>query len=228
MARSWARCDWVPNWSDIRGYTVRPGVYTLRFALQPQNGDHMGISPNREFLLPAPAADDLTLDPVGYDGAVALARKTSRRAHPGRNQHRPANQPGAAPVSSDQRPRPPGRHCERPYVGRRAHLRPRRRRHYRSLATERSERICHRGTEPTEVCRGSLWLNYQHGSERARRSHHRRKAHRRRSGDRSRPGGRRHRARVPPVPRRGRGDGDRGACGRTTGCCDPGRSVEGG
>jgi hypothetical protein len=70
------------NWSDIRGYTVRPGVYTLRFALQPQNGDHMGISPNREFLLPAPAADDLTLDPVGYDGAVALARKTSRRAHP--------------------------------------------------------------------------------------------------------------------------------------------------
>ena len=70
------------NWTDIRGYTVRPGVYTLRFALQPQNGDHLGISPNREFLLPAPAADDVTLDPVGYDGAVALARKSSRRAHP--------------------------------------------------------------------------------------------------------------------------------------------------
>jgi hypothetical protein len=70
------------NWTDIRGYTVRPGVYTLRFALQPQNGDHLGISPNREFLLPAPAADDVTLDPVGYDGAVALAKKSSRRAHP--------------------------------------------------------------------------------------------------------------------------------------------------
>jgi len=70
------------NWTDIRGYTVRPGVYTLRFALQPQNGDHMGISPNREFLLPAPAADDPAVDPVGYDGAVALAKKSSRRAHP--------------------------------------------------------------------------------------------------------------------------------------------------
>jgi hypothetical protein len=70
------------NWTDIRGFTVRPGVYTLRFALQPQNGDHVGVSPNREFLLPAPAADDVTVDPVGYDGAVALAKKSSRRAHP--------------------------------------------------------------------------------------------------------------------------------------------------
>ena len=69
-------------WTDIRGYTVRPGVYTLRFALQPQNGDHMGISPNREFLLPGPASDDSSTDSVGYDGAVLLARKTSRRAHP--------------------------------------------------------------------------------------------------------------------------------------------------
>ena len=69
-------------WSDIRGYTIRPGVYTLRFALQPQNGDHMGISPNREFLLPAPAADDTSAAPVGYDGAVELAKKASRRAHP--------------------------------------------------------------------------------------------------------------------------------------------------
>jgi hypothetical protein len=69
-------------WTDIRGYTIRPGVYTLRFALQPQNGDHMGISPNREFLLPAPAADDQTADPLGYDASVALAKKTSRRAHP--------------------------------------------------------------------------------------------------------------------------------------------------
>jgi hypothetical protein len=69
-------------WNEIRGFTIRPGVYTLRFALQPQNGDHLGISPNREFLLPAPAADDQSVDPIGYEGAVALARKTSRRAHP--------------------------------------------------------------------------------------------------------------------------------------------------
>jgi hypothetical protein len=69
-------------WNDIRGYTIRPGVYTLRFALQPQNGDHMGISPNREFLMPAPAADDTSAAPAGYDGSVELAKKASRRAHP--------------------------------------------------------------------------------------------------------------------------------------------------
>jgi hypothetical protein len=70
------------DWNDIRGYTLRPGVYTLRFALQPQNGDHMGISPNREFLLPAPAADDTSPEPAGYEGAVELAKKASRRSHP--------------------------------------------------------------------------------------------------------------------------------------------------
>ena len=68
--------------NDIRGYTIRPGVYTLRFALQPQNGDHMGISPNREFLLLAPAADDTSTAPAGYDGAVELAKKAARRSHP--------------------------------------------------------------------------------------------------------------------------------------------------
>jgi hypothetical protein len=70
------------EWSDIRGYTVKPGVYTLRFALQPANGDHMGISPFREFLLLSPAADDTSAEPAGYKGAVELSKKTVHRAHP--------------------------------------------------------------------------------------------------------------------------------------------------
>ena len=69
-------------WSDIRGYVVRPGVYTLRYARQPANGDHLGVSPNREFLLMSPAAVDATPDPVGYKGAVDLSKQTVRRAHP--------------------------------------------------------------------------------------------------------------------------------------------------
>jgi hypothetical protein len=69
-------------WSDIRGYVVRPGVYTLRYARQPANGDHLGVSPNREFLLMSPAAADPTPDPVGYKGAVDLSKQTVRRAHP--------------------------------------------------------------------------------------------------------------------------------------------------
>lgn len=69
-------------WTDIRGYKVKPGVYTLRFALQPQNGDHLGVSPNREFLLLSPAAADTTPDAVGYKGAVDLSKQTVHRAHP--------------------------------------------------------------------------------------------------------------------------------------------------
>jgi hypothetical protein len=70
------------DWNDIRGYGVKAGVYTLRFALQPANGDHMGISPFREFLLMSPAADDTTAEPAGYKGTVALSKKTVHRAHP--------------------------------------------------------------------------------------------------------------------------------------------------
>ena len=68
--------------TDVRGYAVKPGVYTLRFALQPQDGDHMGVSPFRQFLLVAPAADDRTPDPLGFKGAVALAKKTLGKSHP--------------------------------------------------------------------------------------------------------------------------------------------------
>jgi hypothetical protein len=68
--------------ADIRGMSVKPGVYTLRYALQPQDGDHMGVSPFREFLLVAPAALDTSAEPAGHKGAVALARKTLGKSHP--------------------------------------------------------------------------------------------------------------------------------------------------
>lgn len=67
---------------EIRGLPIRPGVYTLRFALQPQDGAHIGTSPYREFLMVGPAAEDQSLEPVGYAGAVALAQKAAGRGHP--------------------------------------------------------------------------------------------------------------------------------------------------
>lgn len=68
--------------TDIRGLPIKPGVYTLRYTLQPQDGDHMGVSPYREFLLVAPAAEDMSAAPAGYKGAVALAKKTFGKSHP--------------------------------------------------------------------------------------------------------------------------------------------------
>ena len=70
------------TFKEIRGKTVKPGVYTLRLGLQPQNGDHLGASPFREYLLLSPAAVDTDPKPLGVDGTVALAKQTLGASHP--------------------------------------------------------------------------------------------------------------------------------------------------
>jgi hypothetical protein len=89
--------------TDTRGFPVKPGVYTLRFALQPQDGDHMGVSPHREFLLVAPAGDDQTAEPAGFKGAVALAKKTLGKSHPAALSLSPTSEePAGAILSTDE------------------------------------------------------------------------------------------------------------------------------
>ena len=96
---------------------MKPGVYTLRFALQPQNGNHLGVSSNREFLLVCPSALDTTPDPLGYKGTVDLAKQTSSAiasvgAEPGSSSRN-----CRAALTSQQRPRPLGPRvlgCRRP------------------------------------------------------------------------------------------------------------------
>ena len=70
------------TFKEVRGRLVKPGVYTLRFGLQPQDGDHLGISANREFLLISPAGLDTNPVVLGFDGVVALARQTIGTSHP--------------------------------------------------------------------------------------------------------------------------------------------------
>jgi hypothetical protein len=67
---------------DIRGRTMKAGTYLLRYALQPQNGDHLGVSPHREFLLATPAAEDTSPAALGHDPAVDLAKKSINISHP--------------------------------------------------------------------------------------------------------------------------------------------------
>ena len=43
---------------DYRDQPIAPGVYTLRYGLQPVNGDHLGVSVNRDYALLLPAAKD--------------------------------------------------------------------------------------------------------------------------------------------------------------------------
>ena len=49
-------------WSDYRKQKIPAGVYTLRLAVQPENGDHMGTAPYNDFLLLSPAAKDTSAD----------------------------------------------------------------------------------------------------------------------------------------------------------------------
>lgn len=70
------------SFKEIRGKTVAPGVYTLRYGLQPQNGDHLGVSENREFLVVSPAASDASAGPLSFDDMVAIAKQTTGTSHP--------------------------------------------------------------------------------------------------------------------------------------------------
>jgi hypothetical protein len=71
------------DFRDIRGRQIKPGVYTLRYALQPQNGDHLGVSPFREFLLLSPAGVDTDPGVRGHDGTVEMSKSTVGGSHPG-------------------------------------------------------------------------------------------------------------------------------------------------
>ncbi|MFN0122796.1 MAG: hypothetical protein ACKV2V_20040 [Blastocatellia bacterium] len=44
--------------SDYRGQGIRAGWYTLRYAIMPVNGSHLGVSPTRDFFVLCPAAED--------------------------------------------------------------------------------------------------------------------------------------------------------------------------
>ncbi|MCA1558911.1 MAG: hypothetical protein LC753_15775 [Acidobacteria bacterium] len=68
---------------DIRGRVIKPGVYTLRYGIQPENGDHLGVSPFRQFLLLSPASLDQDTAPRGHDGAIELSKRAIGGSHPG-------------------------------------------------------------------------------------------------------------------------------------------------
>src|SRR5579864_31092 len=69
--------------ADRRGQAIKPGVYTLRYSLQPVNGDHLGVSPQRDFLVMVPAADDKDLNATpNFDALMTMSRKASGTPHP--------------------------------------------------------------------------------------------------------------------------------------------------
>jgi len=69
--------------SDFRGQAIKPGFYTLRYALVPQDGNHMGVNPTRDFVLMSPAAQDTQLDKaLKFEDLVKLSKQASGTNHP--------------------------------------------------------------------------------------------------------------------------------------------------
>lgn len=70
--------------ADFRAQAIKPGFYTLRYGLIPQDGNHMGVNPYRDVLVLAPVAADTAPDKVvTTDDLVKLGRLGSGTPHPG-------------------------------------------------------------------------------------------------------------------------------------------------
>jgi len=75
----------VPEpWTNYRGRKVKPGIYTMRYAIQPADGNHTGITEHRDFLILVPASADTSLD-ARYKTAqlVELQKSVTKLDHPG-------------------------------------------------------------------------------------------------------------------------------------------------
>lgn len=62
------------GWEDYKAQGISAGVYTLRYAVEPEDGYHLGVSLYRDFALLVPAADDPA--PAPWDEAELIAAAT--------------------------------------------------------------------------------------------------------------------------------------------------------
>lgn len=68
---------------DYRDDSIYEGVYTMRFALQPQDGDHLGTAEFPYFALLVPASADTEVDGLqGYDAVTEASAEDTATAHP--------------------------------------------------------------------------------------------------------------------------------------------------
>ena len=68
--------------TDYRKQSLPAGAYTLRFAVQPEVGDHAGTSPHPEFVLLTPAAADNGVSAVEPADLLGRSRKATGGDHP--------------------------------------------------------------------------------------------------------------------------------------------------
>ena len=67
---------------DFRGQGCAPGLYTCRYVIQPEDGDHQGVSDSRDFLLLIDAKADRKPDPRSIKELFKLSEKVVGSGHP--------------------------------------------------------------------------------------------------------------------------------------------------
>lgn len=70
------------RFTDFRKQEIAAGVYTLRFALQPDIGDHTGTSPHPDFCLMCPAKEDASAEPVEKKKLIEVSSLVNEGRHP--------------------------------------------------------------------------------------------------------------------------------------------------
>ena len=87
---------------DFRGHSIPAGFYTLRYELLPDDGNHLGVASNRDFVLLIPAQSDT--DPNAkfkYQELVSMSAKTAGTKHPAPLNLTPADKPSPGTVARD-------------------------------------------------------------------------------------------------------------------------------
>jgi hypothetical protein len=67
---------------DYRDQTIAKGVYTLRYGLQPVNGDHLGVSTYRDYALLVPAAKDKAVADLPQKRLEQQSSESAGTSHP--------------------------------------------------------------------------------------------------------------------------------------------------
>jgi hypothetical protein len=90
--------------TDYRGQAIKAGSYTMRYAVHPADGNHLGISPVRDFLVMVPVAMDSNPDAqFKFEDLTKLSTKVTGTNHPGvLSLTQPGSAPAAPKVESDE------------------------------------------------------------------------------------------------------------------------------
>jgi hypothetical protein len=85
------------DWTDIRKQKVKAGVYTMRLGFQPEDGDHAGASPTKDFVVLVAAAKEKGPGTMEPKELQELSQKSIDTGHPAVFMLYPNPKPGAAP-----------------------------------------------------------------------------------------------------------------------------------